>query len=67
GTVYTNVNSALSKARTDVLALDFIAGLGGRNISRRDIREMFVRLKEGLRGKKQNFVQFVNLGVDINE
>ncbi|HWQ20869.1 MAG TPA: pyruvate ferredoxin oxidoreductase [Methanotrichaceae archaeon] len=67
GTVFTNVNSALAKARTGVLALDFIAGLGGRDISRQDIREMFLRLKEGLQEKEPGHVQFINLGVAIDE
>lgn len=65
GAVFTNVNSALSKARVDVLALDFIAGLGGRDISRQDIREMFRHLKDGLQGIELNRVQFINLGVAI--
>ncbi len=67
GTVFTNVNSALSKARTGVYALDFIAGLGGRDVSRKDIREMFEHLKDSLQGKELNRVQFINLGVAIDE
>ncbi len=66
GTVFTNVNSALAKARTGVLALDFIAGLGGRDISRQDILEMFTRLLESLQGKEMSSVQFINLGVAID-
>lgn len=67
GTVFTNVNSALAKSRTGVLALDFIAGLGGRDISRQDIRGMFLRLSEVLQGKEPGHVQFINLGVAIDE
>jgi pyruvate ferredoxin oxidoreductase alpha subunit len=66
GTVYTNVNSALAKAHAHVLTLDFIAGLGGRDISRQDIREMFMRLLEALKGVEKNSVQFINLGVAID-
>jgi pyruvate ferredoxin oxidoreductase alpha subunit len=65
GTVFTNVNSALSKARAGVFALDFIAGLGGRDISRQDIRKMFMHLKVGLQGKVKNRVLFINLRVAI--
>jgi len=65
GTVFTNVNSALFKVRTGVYALDFIAGLGGRDISRQDIREMFGHLKDCLHGKEKNHVLFINLGVAI--
>jgi len=65
GTIFTNVNSALSKARTGVYALDFIAGLGGRDISRQDIRKMFGHLKDGLQGIELNRVRFINIGVAI--
>jgi len=67
GTVYTNVNSALVKARAGILTMNFIAGLGGRDISRQDIRQMFLFLQEGLQGAKRNPVQFINLGVAIDE
>jgi pyruvate ferredoxin oxidoreductase alpha subunit len=67
GTVFTNVNSALAKARTGVLTMNFIAGLGGRDISRQDIRRMFLHLQEGLQGLEKNPVQFINLGVAVDE
>jgi pyruvate ferredoxin oxidoreductase alpha subunit len=67
GTVYTNVNSALAKSGRNVLTLDFVAGLGGRDISKADIKDMFSDLREGLDGKVQNHVKFVNLGVAIDE
>lgn len=67
GTVYTNVNSALAKAGTGILTLDFIAGLGGRDISRQDVRQIFLHLKEGLLGEKKRSVQFINLGVATDE
>jgi len=38
GTVFTNVNSALLKAGVDVKSVNFIAGLGGRDISKESIR-----------------------------
>lgn len=67
GTVYTDVCSALAKAQRGVLALNFIAGLGGRDISRQDIRQMFVHLSEGLHGVEKDPVQFIGLGVNIDE
>ena len=67
GTVFTNVNSALAKARTGVLTMNFIAGLGGRDISRQDIRRMFLHLQEGLQGSEKDPVQFINLGVAVDE
>lgn len=47
GTVYTNVNSALIKERIDIPSFNFIAGLGGRDISSEDIRQMFSHMKNG--------------------
>ncbi|MDR2594658.1 MAG: hypothetical protein LBC87_07815 [Fibromonadaceae bacterium] len=47
GSVYTNVNSALQKAGLSVPSLNFIGGLGGRDISEEDIREIFNKLSQG--------------------
>ena len=47
GTVYTNVNSALQKAGIAIPSLNFIGGLGGRDISEEDIREIFSKLSQG--------------------
>ncbi len=63
GTVYTNVNSALVKSRLPVNTLNFIAGLGGRNISREDIENVFNYLERKRNGEKINTVNFINLGV----
>ena len=45
GTVYTNVNSALHKAKLDVVSSNYIAGLGGRNIEKHQIEDIFTRLQ----------------------
>lgn len=45
GTVYTNVNSALHKAKLNVVSSNYIAGLGGRNIEKHQIEEIFSRLE----------------------
>jgi pyruvate ferredoxin oxidoreductase alpha subunit len=63
GTVFTNVNSALMKAGMQVPVLNFIAGLGGRSISRGDIREAFTDLEKARTGESVRNVRFVNLGV----
>jgi len=44
GTVYTNVNSALQKAGLVLPSLNFIGGLGGRDISEEDIIKIFSEL-----------------------
>ncbi|MFD1775016.1 transketolase C-terminal domain-containing protein [Paenibacillus rhizophilus] len=67
GTVFTNVNSALSKAGAEILKLNFIGGLGGRDISKDHIREMYRRLQDGLDGIAQENVQYLGLGVAIDE
>lgn len=68
GTIYTNVNSAMARGGMGIPTYNFIAGMGGRNISRDDIRYMFDALLEAARGgasRKQ--VEFVNMGVTIDE
>jgi pyruvate ferredoxin oxidoreductase alpha subunit len=67
GTVYTNVNSAIAKARVCVPSYNFVAGLGGRDISKDDVTEMFQYIKEGVEGDKKDYVKFIGLGVEINE
>ena len=67
GTVYTNVNSAIAKARTSIPSYNFVAGLGGRDISKDNVFEMFQYIKEGVEGTKKDYVKFIGLGVEINE
>jgi len=65
GTVFTNVNSAFIKAEKCPKLINFIAGLGGRNITKHDIYGMFDMLKRAKNGEKIEQVQFVNLRVPI--
>jgi pyruvate ferredoxin oxidoreductase alpha subunit len=67
GTVFTNVNSALATTNNQMLKLNFVAGLGGRDISKEAIHEIFTDLKEGIEGKTKERVKFLSLGVAINE
>jgi len=67
GTVYTNVNSALSRSEKHILTLNFIAGLGGRDISKESIREIFNDLLDGINGHPVKHVKFLNLGVEIDD
>ncbi len=67
GTVFTNVNSALGRNDSSILKLNFIAGLGGRDISKESIREIFYDLREGLNGSPVKHVKFLNLGVTIDD
>lgn len=45
GTVYTNVNSALQKAEINIPTVNFVGGLGGKNISQQEIEGIFESLK----------------------
>ncbi|MBQ9156805.1 MAG: pyruvate ferredoxin oxidoreductase [Eubacterium sp.] len=60
GTVFSNVNSALCRGAKVPVTRNFIAGLGGRNISKEDIRAMF----EELENPVGDTVQFVQLTLD---
>ena len=46
--------------------LNFVAGLGGRAISRHDIEGMFAALAVAATGAALERVQFVNLGATIH-
>lgn len=64
GTVYTDVNSALCKRDKVIPALNFIAGLGGRNISKEDIVAMFMELLNYEEPSSGDRVRFVNLNLE---
>jgi len=67
GTIFTQVNSALTRNTSLPVLINFIGGLGGRNISKIQIEEMFMTLFEASKGEKQERVQFIGLGVEIDE
>lgn len=54
GTVFTNVNSALHTEKVDIPSYNFIGGLGGRNISRSDIENIFSAIENGT--ERVNFI-----------
>ena len=45
GTVYSNVNSALKKGQVEATTSNYIGGLGGRDIEKDEIVEIFCELK----------------------
>lgn len=57
GTVFTNVNSALHKAGLAVSTSNYIGGLGGKDISKEEITQMFEDMKE-----KRSTVTFLGIG-----
>jgi len=67
GTVFTNVNSALSKANVSVFKQNFIGGLGGRDITKAEIEKMYMELLAGENTDNQKTVEFFNLKVETND
>ena len=66
GTIFTNVNSALVRMQSHPQSYNFVAGMGGRDISKADIEEMFMDLIKASKGEEIERVKFVNMGVEIN-
>ncbi|MDR3074098.1 MAG: pyruvate ferredoxin oxidoreductase [Deltaproteobacteria bacterium] len=64
GVLFSNVNSALSRKSVMPVTKDYIGGLAGRDISKKNIRNMFLELlaPEALRAKDR--VEFINLRWD---
>jgi len=60
GIVFTNVNSTIADLINPPARINFIGGLGGRNISKENTRDMFNELLELARGEKKEKIQFVN-------
>lgn len=60
GTIYTNVNSALIKEDIHVPSYNFIGGLGGRDISKEDIRKCFSHMI----GKEKDKIVWIGMGVE---
>lgn len=67
GTVYTNVNSAISKIDKYVYKSNFVGGLGGRDITKDEIEEMFNKLFSGVENKSEEKVEFFSLNVESND
>ena len=67
GTVYTNVNSAISKIDKYVYKSNFVGGLGGRDITKDEIEEMFDKLFFGVADKSEEKVEFFSLNVETND
>jgi pyruvate ferredoxin oxidoreductase alpha subunit len=65
GTVFTNVNSALLALDTKVHSKNYVGGLGGRDITKEDIRGMFMDLLSHDCFEKK--VEFIGMGCAINE
>lgn len=65
GTVYTNVNSALTASDIKVKTKNYVGGLGGRNISKDDIKNIFLDMLENDSFEKR--VEYIGMECDLNE
>lgn len=64
GTIFTNVNSAILQMGKMPVVLNFICGLGGRDVTKENVREMFHSMLKSANGEKQETVQYMNVRCD---
>lgn len=65
GTIYTNVNSAIAKGKLPVETLNFIGGLGGRDITKDNIAQAFETLLAASRGEEFDLVNYMNVRCEL--
>lgn len=65
GTIFTNVNSALVQMDEVPNTLNFIGGLGGRDITKENIVEMFESLLRSANGEEQERIQYMNVRCEL--
>ncbi|HKK95964.1 MAG TPA: transketolase C-terminal domain-containing protein [Anaerovoracaceae bacterium] len=65
GTVYTNVNSALSGLDLKIKTKNYVGGFGGRDISKEDIREIYIDMIEN--ESFNNRVEYIGKECEYNE
>lgn len=63
GVIYTNVNSALMRKSIVPLTKNYIAGLAGRDITKEQLREMFIDLLESDKKSCTDRVKFIQCKV----
>ena len=61
GTVFTNVNSVLKKSNLDIPAVNYIGGLGGKDISTGEIERIFEELAKIADAENSSSVKFLGL------
>jgi pyruvate ferredoxin oxidoreductase alpha subunit len=67
GTVFTNVNSALCRSGNSFQVINFIGGMGGRDVPKEDIEQMYRRLLEDADINHNDRVQFIGMTVSTDE
>lgn len=64
GTVFTNLNSALQRHRLTPLTLNFIGGLGGRDVTQTDIEKAYESL-ENMTLEENGTVKYCNVRCEL--
>ncbi len=61
GTIFTNVNSAILQMGLTPKVQNFICGLGGRDVTKDNIREMYETMLATADGKACDMIQYMNV------
>ncbi len=61
GTIFTNVNSAILQMGLTPKVHNFICGLGGRDVTKDNIREMYEAMLATAEGKASDMIQYMNV------
>ncbi len=61
GTIFTNVNSAILQTGLTPKVHNFICGLGGRDVTKDNIREMYEAMLRTAEGNAGDTIQYVNV------
>lgn len=61
GTIFTNVNSALVQEGLMPKVHNFICGLGGRDVTKENLRQMYDAMQAAAKGEPQDRIQYMNV------
>ncbi len=61
GTIFTNVNSAISQSDKNIKTMNFIAGIGGRDVTKKNIHEIFETLYDSIGDENPERIKYVNM------
>jgi len=61
GTIFTNINSSLLQLENAPTSINFIGGIGGKDITKGNIKEAFESLLKVANGEKQDRIQYMNV------
>ncbi len=65
GTIFTNVNSAILQENLLPKVHNFICGLGGRDVTKDNIRDMFRAMLSSAKGEPVDKIQYMNVRCEL--